>query len=182
MFWSLLAYKAGRIFYLILKVLHHKINKKPLVAAKVTIPNCSTPHHEWMRLQQLWTKNVRNWPKKSSGYVNESDLMESTNCVNSWYGVGVNAFIHNTELMWCRKAMVQSWCDLVKSWYGVDESLVCGWCDSAKSGYVVSVYTVHCTVGFMWQILCLCLRAKICIRPMESTESAFSEFDPSKSL
>ncbi len=33
-----------------------------------------------------------------------------TNCVHSWYGVGVTAYIHGTELMWPRKVMVRSWC------------------------------------------------------------------------
>jgi hypothetical protein len=33
-----------------------------------------------------------------------------TNCVHSWYGVGVTAYIHGTELMWLRKVMVRSWC------------------------------------------------------------------------
>ena len=31
--------------------------------------------------------------------LNESDLTESTNCVHSWYGVGVTPVIHGTELM-----------------------------------------------------------------------------------
>ncbi len=35
---------------------------------------------------------------------------------------------------------------------------------------MVSVYTVNCTVGFIWQILCLCFRSKIRI----------SDIDPSK--
>ncbi len=33
-----------------------------------------------------------------------------TNCVHSWYGVGVTAYIHGTELMWPHKVMVRSWC------------------------------------------------------------------------
>jgi hypothetical protein len=66
-------------------------------------------------------------PKNPLVNLNESDLTESANCVHSWYGVGVTAFIHGTEWMWLRKVMVRSWCDRVHSWYGV------------------FVYTVQCT-------------------------------------
>jgi hypothetical protein len=38
-------------------------------------------------------------PKKVLFKSDESDLTESTNCVHAWYGVGVIAFIHGTELM-----------------------------------------------------------------------------------
>ncbi len=51
--------------------------------------------------------------------LNKSGFTESTNCVHSWYGVGVTAFIHGTELVWPRSFMVQSWCDRGHSWYGV---------------------------------------------------------------
>ncbi len=33
-----------------------------------------------------------------------------SNCVHSWYGVGVMAYSDFTELMWPRKVMVRSWC------------------------------------------------------------------------
>ncbi len=33
-----------------------------------------------------------------------------TNCVHSWYRVGVTAYIHGAELMWPHKVMVRSWC------------------------------------------------------------------------
>jgi hypothetical protein len=31
--------------------------------------------------------------------LNKSGLTESTNCVHSWYGVGVTAFIHGAEFV-----------------------------------------------------------------------------------
>jgi len=52
--------------------------------------------------------------------LNESGLTESTNCVHSWYGVGVTPVIHGTELVWPRTFMVRSWCDRGHSWYEVD--------------------------------------------------------------
>ncbi len=51
--------------------------------------------------------------------LNKSGFTESTNCVHSWYGVGVTAFIHGTELVWPHSFMVRSWCDREHSWYGV---------------------------------------------------------------
>jgi hypothetical protein len=44
--------------------------------------------------------NVRNWSNLLYK-LNKSDLTESTNCVLSWYGVGVTvtACIHGTELI-----------------------------------------------------------------------------------
>ncbi len=98
-----------------------------------------TPYHEWTESHQLRTMNERShinsvpWmyaigPKNPLVNLNENDLTESANCVNSWYGVGVTALIHGTEWMWLRKVMVRSWCDRVHSWYGV------------------LVYTVQCTV------------------------------------
>ncbi len=78
---------------------------------------------------------------------------------HSCHGVAVTTFIHDTELIWPHSFMIRSWCDRVKPWYGVDviafipgtASMRFGmrWCDSAKSLNVVSVYTVHCTVGFI---------------------------------
>jgi hypothetical protein len=38
-------------------------------------------------------------PKDLLVKLDKSDLTESTNCVHSWYGVGVNACIHGTVLM-----------------------------------------------------------------------------------
>ncbi len=52
--------------------------------------------------------------------LNKSGSTESTNCVHSWYGVGVTAFIHATVLVWPRSFMVRSWCDRGHSWYGAD--------------------------------------------------------------
>ncbi len=63
----------------------------------------STPYHEWPRSHQLRTMNDR-------GHTNSVPWMHAvcrlpkatfiqTNFVHSWYGVGVTAFIHGTELM-----------------------------------------------------------------------------------
>ncbi len=52
--------------------------------------------------------------------LNKSGFTESTNCVHSWYAVGVTAFIHGTVLVWPRSFMIRSWCDRGHSWYGVD--------------------------------------------------------------
>ncbi len=85
--------------------------------------------------------------------LNKSGFTESTNCVHSWYGVGVTAFIHATELvwprsfivrltelMWPRSFMVRSWCNHEHSWYGV--------------GVIPQVIPrgscVHCTVEIHW--------------------------------
>jgi hypothetical protein len=38
-------------------------------------------------------------PKNPLVKLNEGDLKESKNCVHSWYGVGMTAFSHGTELM-----------------------------------------------------------------------------------
>ncbi len=95
-------------------------------------------YHEWTQLVQkmLWLK----WLKVT--------LTESTNCVHSWYGVAVTSFIQGTRLVWPRSFMVQGRCDYVHSWYGVDAI----W-------YVAGVilYSVHCTVVFIWRIYaCFC--------------------------
>ncbi len=80
-------------------------------------------------------------PKNPLVELNESDLTESANCVHSWYGVGVTAFIHGTELMWLRKVMVRSWCDRVHSWYGIDVTA----CIHGTE-FLCTLYSVHCTV------------------------------------
>ena len=38
-------------------------------------------------------------PKNPLVKLNKSDLTESANCVHSWYGVGVTAFIHGGDDM-----------------------------------------------------------------------------------
>jgi hypothetical protein len=120
------------------------------VLCKVTLPNCincapwmngvtSTPYHECTQLVQkiLWL----NWMKVT------------------WRS-RQTACIHGTELVWPRSFMVRSWCDCVKSWYGVDVTacihgtelmwprafMVRSWCDRVHSWYEISVYTVQCTV------------------------------------
>jgi hypothetical protein len=61
----------------------------------------STSYHEWPRSHQLRTMNER-------GHTNSVPWMNAvcrlrkatfiqTNCVHSWYGVGVTAFIHDRE-------------------------------------------------------------------------------------
>ncbi len=110
-----------------------------------------TPYHECTQLV----------PKKFSDYT-EWKWLDGVDKLRSFmvrYGVGLTAVIHVTELMWPHSFMIRSWCDRVKPWYGVDvtafipgtELMRFGmrWCDSAKSLNVVSVYTVHCTVGFI---------------------------------
>ena len=72
----------------------------------------STPYHEWPRSHQLRTMNDR-------GHTNSIPWMHAvcrlrkatfikTNCVHSWYGVGVTAFIHDTELMRFGKVALRS--------------------------------------------------------------------------
>ena len=72
----------------------------------------STPYHEWPRSHQLRTMNDR-------GHTNSVPWMHAvcrlrkatfiqTNCVHSWYGVGVTAFIHGTELMRFGKVALRS--------------------------------------------------------------------------
>ncbi len=80
------------------------------VLRKVTLPNRIISVPWWTDSHQLRTMNVRNWPKNPLVKLNESDLTESANCVLSWYGVGVTAFIHCTELMWPRAFMVRNFC------------------------------------------------------------------------
>jgi hypothetical protein len=75
----------------------------------------------------LWMHAVC-WLRKVT-LIQFSQRIFWTNCVHLWYGVCVTAYSDFTELMW-------QLCDRVKSWYGVD------------------VYTVYCTVGFIWRILC----------------------------
>ena len=103
-------------------------------------------------------------PKNPLVKLNESDLTESTNCEHLWCGVGVTrvtAWMHSTELMWPRKVMVRSWCDCMHSRYKIDAIWYADLVWFRKSLHVVSVYTVHCTVGFIWRNLCLCLCAKV---------------------
>jgi len=120
------------------------------VLGKVTLPNrinsvpwmnavTPTPYHECTQLAQkiLWL----NWMKLS------------------WRS-RKTACIHGTELVWQSSFMVRSWCHLVKKFRSWCDLVYC-WCDPAKLLCVVSVYTLHCTEGFIWQILCLCFRAKI---------------------
>jgi hypothetical protein len=45
-------------------------------------------------------------PENPPFKLNESDLTESTICVNSWYGAGATALSHGAV-----------GCDLVKSWF-----------------------------------------------------------------
>ena len=72
----------------------------------------STPYHEWTRSHKLRTMNER-------GHTNSVPWMHAvcrlrqatfiqTNCVHSWYGVGVTAFIHGTELMQFGKVALRS--------------------------------------------------------------------------
>jgi hypothetical protein len=85
----------------------NRINSVPWMHA-VT----STPYHEWTRSHQLRTMNER-------GHTNSVPWMHAvcrlrqatfiqTNCVHSWYGVGVTAFIHGTELMQFGKVALRS--------------------------------------------------------------------------
>jgi hypothetical protein len=73
----------------------------------------STPYHEYERC------NTNSVPWMYAIGLNESGFTVTTNCVHSWYGVGVTAFIYGTELVWPRSFMVRSWCDREHSWYGV---------------------------------------------------------------
>jgi hypothetical protein len=61
----------------------------------------STPYHEWTRSHQLRTMNARSLSSPSSHFY--SDQLR-----NSWYGVGVTAFIHGTELMQFGKVTLRS--------------------------------------------------------------------------
>ncbi len=76
--------------------------------------------------------------------LNKSGFTESTNCVHSWYGVGVTAFIHATELVWPRTFMVRSWCDRGHSWYGVDVTASIHGMELVWIRKVIP--RVHCTV------------------------------------
>ena len=82
-----------------------------------------TPQGHFTKSHQLRTMNERchtnSIPWMYAIGLNKSCFPESTNCVHSWYGVSVTAFIHSTELVWPRSFMVRSWCDREHSWYGV---------------------------------------------------------------
>jgi hypothetical protein len=79
-----------------------------------------TPYHECTQLVQkiLWL----NWMKVT------------------WRS-RQTAYIHGTELVWPRSFMVRSWCDCVKSWYGVDVTA----CIQGTE-FLCTLYSVHCTV------------------------------------
>jgi hypothetical protein len=80
------------------------------VLRKVTVPNCinSVP----------WMTAVTPTP-----YHECTQLVQKILCINwmkvTWLSQQI-ACIHGTELVWPRRVMVRSWCDRVKSWYGVD--------------------------------------------------------------
>jgi hypothetical protein len=72
----------------------------------------STPYHEWTQSHKLRTMNER-------GHTNSVPWMHAvcrfrqatfiqTNCVHSWYGGGVTALIHGTELMQFGKVALRS--------------------------------------------------------------------------
>ncbi len=59
----------------------------------------STPYHEWTQSYQLCTMNARSFRLRQVTFIQFNQKIFRTNCVHSWYGVGVTVFIHGTELM-----------------------------------------------------------------------------------
>jgi hypothetical protein len=82
------------LIFVLHKVTYNRINSVPWM--KAVTPNL---YHKCTQLAQkfLWL----NWMKVT---------WESRH----------TACIHGTELVWPRSFMVWSWCDRIKSWYGVD--------------------------------------------------------------
>ncbi len=72
----------------------------------------STPYHEWPRSHQLRTMNDRGHtnsvPWRHAVCRLRKATFIQTNCVYSWYGVGVTAFIHGKELMRFGKVALRS--------------------------------------------------------------------------
>ncbi len=72
----------------------------------------STPYHEWPRSHQLRTMNERGHTNSVPWMYADCQLRKATfiqtNCVHSWYGVGVTGFIHGTELMRFGKVALRS--------------------------------------------------------------------------
>jgi len=92
----------------------NRINSVPWMHA-VT----STPYHEWTRSHQLRTMNERGhtnsvpWMHavcrlRQVTFIQFNQRIFWANCVHSWYGVGVTAFIHGTELMRFGKVTLRS--------------------------------------------------------------------------
>ncbi len=122
----------------------------------------STPYHECTQSHQLRTMNARGHIKsvlwmnavKSTPYHECTECVDSvkslsiqfnqkvfwTSCVHSWYGVGVTAFIHRTELMWFCKVTLRStkisikWLWLVKVTLEVNKRRLMVFCWSCDEG------------------------------------------------
>jgi hypothetical protein len=116
------------------------------VLCKVSLPN-RLNFIPWMNAvtpTPYRTMNVRNWSKKP---------LVKLKMKVTWRSRQIT-FIHGTELVWPCKVMVRSWCDRVKSWYGVDVTArIHGNVDAIwyAAGVIHKVipcgFCVHCTVG-----------------------------------
>jgi hypothetical protein len=94
--------KFGGFLYIIFS----KTNSCAVYTAK-TWSDFAESHQPHAKLHQLRTMNAGSLSTPSSHFQFNQKIFW-TNCVHSWYGVSVTAFIHGTELMRFGKATLRS--------------------------------------------------------------------------